>query len=102
MTTVREFRTIKNCEFFHTGPIIFDPTIALESKGTLCDSDKLKMQGFIEKNVDKFNKSQLEALDRVAVLKEKDILLIQGPVSISTFLLTFFSLELERLTLSTV
>ena len=60
------------------------------------------MQGFIEKNVDKFNKSQLEALDRVAVLKEKDILLIQGPVSISTFLLTFFSLELERLTLSTV
>ena len=46
------------------------------------------MQGFIEKNVDKFNKSQLEALDRVAVLKEKDILLIQGPVSIT--LLTFF------------
>lgn len=29
MTTVREFRTIKNCEFFHTGPIIFDPKLAL-------------------------------------------------------------------------
>lgn len=29
MTTVREFRTIKNCEFFNTGPIIFNPSCAL-------------------------------------------------------------------------
>jgi len=79
MTTVREFRTIKNCEFFHTGPIIFDPKLALTSEAQAYDSqqsEKLKMQSFIERNVEKFNKSQLEALDRVSVLKEKDILLI--------------------------
>ena len=27
MTTVREFRTIKNCEFFSTGPLILNPTM---------------------------------------------------------------------------
>jgi len=40
------------------------------------------MTRFIEQNAEKFNTSQLEALDRVASMKEKDILLIQGPVSI--------------------
>lgn len=25
MTTVREFRTIKNCEFFKAGPLILEP-----------------------------------------------------------------------------
>jgi hypothetical protein len=39
------------------------------------------MTSFIEQNSEKFNASQLEALDRVACMKEKDILLIQGPVS---------------------
>jgi hypothetical protein len=30
LTAVREFKTIKNCEFFKTGPIIFNPRQGLE------------------------------------------------------------------------
>ena len=30
LTAVREFKTIKNCEFFKTGPIIFNPKQGLE------------------------------------------------------------------------
>jgi len=30
LTAVREFKTIKNCEFFNTGPIIFNPKQGLD------------------------------------------------------------------------
>ena len=79
LTTVREFRTIKNCEFFHTGPIIFNPQLMQLQASVSNQQDTNKMKQFIERNNNKFNKSQLEALDKVAVLNEKDILLIQGP-----------------------
>ena len=32
LTTVREFRTIKNCEFFSTGSLILNPKLCLENK----------------------------------------------------------------------
>ena len=82
LTAIREFKTIKNCEFFKTGPIIFNPKQGLEdlheeeSKNVQFDSDQQRMTKFIEQNADQFNTSQLEALDRVAAMKEKDILLI--------------------------
>jgi hypothetical protein len=54
------------------------------------------MTNFIEQNAEKFNTSQLEALDRVAGMKDKDILLIQGPVS-NKFLITLIcSLALAK------
>ena len=40
------------------------------------------MKSFISRNASIFNESQLEALDKVADMQKKDLLLIQGPVSI--------------------
>jgi hypothetical protein len=57
MTTVREFRTIKNCEFFHTGPIIFNPNSMHQQEAICNEQDSNQMKKFIERNVMKFNKS---------------------------------------------
>ena len=85
MTIVREFRTIKCSEFYGTSKIIRDPVSTLKrisEKGKSNDKDKVeKMQGFITEFAEDFNSSQLEALQRVANMRKKDLLLIQGPVS---------------------
>ena len=39
------------------------------------------MKSFIKRNKGTFNKSQVEALEKVANMHKKDLLLIQGPVS---------------------
>ena len=47
MTTVREFRTIKSCEFFETGQVILNPVLTLEQK------EDEKWQG-VDRNMERF------------------------------------------------
>ena len=90
MTTVREFRTIKCSEFYATSKIILNPVKTLQkiaAKGKLNDTALEDMMlNFISQHQNFFNESQLEALRKVAVMQKKDLLLIQGPVSILLFL----------------
>ena len=102
MTVVREFRTIKNCEFFSTGPTILNPSLVLNNQLACNEPLTQKMRDFLAKNQTLFNHSQLDALNKVCDMKQKDILLIQGPVSYTFRLNTFsFSLVLVRHTRST-
>jgi len=65
MTTIREFRTIKCCEFFKTGDIILNPSLAIDTTPQKWEGVDRRMERFIEKNQPKFNTSQMEALLRV-------------------------------------
>ena len=69
MTTVREFRTIKSCEFFPTAKYILRPCLMSEEDskhGGYRHPDQDKhlpgMRSFVDRNQAKFNTSQLEAL----------------------------------------
>ena len=84
-TIVREFLTIKKIEFYATHDIILNPVKALAkieaSKDQADTSGQEDMRSFIQRNSKTFNESQLEALNKVAEMHKKDLLLIQGPVS---------------------
>lgn len=84
-TIVREFLTIKKIEFSLLHEIILNPTKALsqiESSNDQFDRDgRQDMLSFIKRNAHTFNSSQKEALEKVAGMHKKDLLLIQGPVS---------------------
>lgn len=77
MTTIREFRTIKSCEFFPTASIILNPSLINEENAKPESSEKVSsMQRFIKTRKDDFNESQIEALDHVTKMKSEDFLLI--------------------------
>lgn len=109
-TIVREFQTIKKSEFYATHDIILDPVNALSrieaDQNNFDNKGYSDMSSFIQRNEHRFNESQTQALTKVAKMYKKDLLLIQGPVSIglvyllnmSFFLL--FSLARARRTLS--
>ena len=82
-TIVREFLTIKKIEFYATHDIILNPVKALaqiESSKDQQDRDgQQDMMSFISRNGHTFNESQTQALQKVATLHKKDLLLIQGP-----------------------
>ena len=50
MTVVREFRTIKNCEFFSTGPTILNPSLVLNNQLACNEPLTQKMRDFLAKN----------------------------------------------------
>ena len=82
---MREFRTIKCCEFYATSKIILNPKVALDAyhrEGATAKAVDNSMNGFIRQHRSHFNDSQAEALQRVAEMRRKDLLLIQGPVSL--------------------
>jgi hypothetical protein len=57
-TTMREFRTIKSCEFYATSQIILDPSIGLKPPNDVPQDDKgHKMLAFIEEHKYNFNES---------------------------------------------
>eukprot|EP00347_Sterkiella_histriomuscorum_P002715 403367086 len=83
-TTIREFRTIKSCEFFPTADIILNPQRFLCDKQTQdpfkkFDEKQSRMQAFVYNFRSNFNDSQREALEQVVKMKKEDFLLIQGP-----------------------
>ena len=84
-TIVREFLTIKKIEFYCTHDIVLNPVKALgDIESNKDQADKAgheDMKSFIKRNKNTFNKSQVEALEKVANMHKKDLLLIQGPVS---------------------
>jgi len=87
MTAAREFRTIKCCEFYSTGKIILDPLRSLKHYASEKHTNSINslhystesMLRYLDKNRAFFNQSQQEAIERVAKMNRKDMLLIQGP-----------------------
>ena len=82
-------------EFFSVGGnLILDPVRGLKEleQDQQLSTDKrvghADMKSFLSRHKDDFNQSQLEALHKVADMNQKDLLLIQGPVSSFAFLLT--------------
>jgi hypothetical protein len=78
VTSVREFKTIKSCEFFPTADIILQPSLLneLQCQEVMAPERLKPMQEFIHRQRDHFNESQLEALDYVTKMKKEDFLLI--------------------------
>ncbi|CDW72124.1 splicing endonuclease positive effector [Stylonychia lemnae] len=82
-TTIREFRTIKSCEFYPTAKIILNPQIYLcdqmAQQNQKFNDHQERMRGFVHHYGMNFNESQRDALKQVYNMKKEDFLLIQGP-----------------------
>ena len=80
-TTIREYKTLRMCEFYGLAETIFEPQKSLARLRNPDDKHKhfASMMKFVKTHTSKFNPSQLEALKEVAHMQSDQLLLIQGP-----------------------